>query len=159
MFIVEQFLTESLDIPLTRLRYKRVFEFDRTGIDRVRLAYRDSVLNCAKDGDSSWQVVMGNGRVVEGEAGVEDLIDRVHNLVVAEFPDQVDKSATESLNDPVLTVSLWRGETLVQELIIGQANNFWYGTAKTHREVVVLPYSVMSWFQLNWSSGDMQEGA
>ena len=153
VFIVEQLLPESLDIPLSRLRYKRVFEFDRTGVDRVRLAYRDSVVNCAKDGDGSWQVVMGDGRVVEGGTDVEDLIDRVHNLVVAEFPDQVDKSAVDSLNDPVLTVSLWRGKTLVQELIIGQANNFWYGTAKTHREVVVLPYSVMSWLQVNWTSG------
>lgn len=159
VFIVEQLLAESLDIPLTRLRYKRVFEFDRRGIDRVRLAYRDSVVNCAKDGDNSWQVAMGDGRVVEGGAGVEDLIDRVHNLVVAEFPDQVDKSAADSLNDPVLTISLWRGETLVQELIVGQANNFWYGKAKTRREVVVLPYSVMSWLQLNWNSGVMQEGA
>ena len=159
VFIVDQFLSESLDIPLTRLRYKRVFEFDRTGVDRVRLAYRDSVVNCAKDGDGSWQVVMGDGRVVEGDTSVEDLIDRVHNLVVAEFPDQVDKSAADSLNDPVLTISLWRGETLVQELIIGQANNFWYGTAKTRREVVVLPYSVMSWLQLNWSLDAMQKGA
>ena len=149
VFIVEQLLPESLDIPLSRLRYKRVFEFDRTGVDRVRLAYRDSVVNCTKDGDDSWQAVMGDGRVVKGDAGVEDLIDRIYNLVVAEFPDQVDKSAADSLNDPVLTVSLWRGETLVQELIIGQANNFWYGTAKTHREVVVLPYSVMSWLQLD----------
>lgn len=149
VFIVEQLLAESLDIPLSQLRYKRVFEFDRTGVDRVRLAYRDSVVNCAKDGNDSWQVVMGNGRVVEGDAGVEDLIDRVHNLVVAEFPDQMDKSIADSLDDPVLTVSLWRGETLAQELIIGQANNFWYGTAKTHREVVVLPYLVMSWLQLD----------
>ena len=149
VFVVEQLLPESLDIPLSRLRYKRVFEFDRTGVDRVRLAYRDSVVNYTKDGDDSWQVMMGDGRVVEGDAGVENLIDRVHNLVVAEFPDQVDKSAAESLGDPVLTVSLWRGETLVQELIIGQANNFWYGTAKTHREVVVLPYSAMPWLQLD----------
>lgn len=149
VFIVEQLLPESLDIPLSRLRYKRVFEFDRTGVDRVRLAYRDSVVNCAKDGDGSWQIVMGDRRVMEGDAGVEDLIDRVHNLVVAEFPDKVDESATESLADPVLTISLWRGETLVQELIIGQANNFWYGKAKTHREVVVLPYSVMSRLQLD----------
>ena len=153
VFIVEQLLAESLDIPLSRLRYKRVFEFDRTGVDRVRLAYRDSVVNCAKNDDGSWQVVMGDGRIVEGSAGVENLIDRVHNLVVVEFPDQVDKSAADSLDDPVLTVSLWRGETLVQELIIGQANDFWYGTAKTHREVVVLPYSVMSWLQLNWNLG------
>ena len=153
VFIVEQLLAESLDIPLSRLRYKRVFEFDRTGVDRVRLAYRDSVVNCAKNDDGSWQMVMGDGRVVKGDADVEDLIDRVHNLVVAEFPDQVDKSAADSLDDPVLTVSLWRGEILVQELIIGQANNFWYGTAKTHRGVVVLPYSVMSWLQLNWTSG------
>ena len=153
VFIVEQLLPESLDFPLGRLRYKRVFEFDRTGVDRVRLAYRDSVVNCAKAGDGAWQVVMGDGRVVEGDAGVEDLIDRVHNLVVAEFLDQVDQSAADSLDDPVLTVSLWRGETLVQELIIGQANDFWYGTAKTHREVVVLPYSVMSWLQVNWTSG------
>lgn len=149
VFIVEQLLPESLDIPLNRLRYKRVFEFDRTGVDRVRLAYRDSVVNCAKSGDGSWQVMMGDGRVVEGDAGVEDLIDRVHNLVVAEFPDQVDKSVADSLAAPVLTVSLWRGETLVQELIIGQTNNFWYGTAKTRRDVVVLPYSVMSWLQLD----------
>lgn len=149
VFIVEQLLPESLDIPLSQLRYKRVFEFDRTGVDRVRLAYRDSVVNCAKDGDGSWQVVMGDRRVMEGDAGVEDLIDRVHNLVVAEFPDKVDESATDSLADPVLTISLWRGETLVQELIIGQANNFWYGKAKTHREVVVLPYSVMSRLQLD----------
>ena len=159
VFIVEQLLAEALDIPLTRLRYKRVFEFDRTGVDRVRLAYRDSVVNCAKDGDGSWQVAMEDGRVVKGDTDIEDLIDRVHNLVVAEFPNQVDKSAVDSLNDPVLTVSLWRGETLVQELIIGQANNFWYGTAKTHREVVMLPYSVMSWLQLNWTSGAIQEGA
>ena len=153
VFIVEQLLPESLDIPLSRLRYKRVFEFDRTGVDRVRLAYRDSVVNCAKNDDGSWQVVMGDGRVVEGGTDVEDLIDRVHNLVVVEFPDQVDKSIADSLDDPVLTVSLWRGEKLVQELIIGQANNFWYGTAKTRREVVVLPYSVMSWLQVNWTSG------
>lgn len=149
VFIVEQLLAEALDIPLARLRYKRVFEFDRTGVDRVRLAYRDSVVNCAKDGDGLWQVVVGGRRVVKGDANIEDLIDRVHNLVVVEFPDQVDKSAADSLNDPVLTVSLWRGETLVQELIIGQTNNFWYGTAKTHREVVVLPHSVMSWLQLH----------
>ncbi len=149
VFIVEQLLPESLDIPLRQLRYKRVFEFDRTGVDRVRLAYRDSVVNCAKDGDGSWQVVMGDRRVMEGDAGVEDLIARVHNLVVAEFPDKVDESATESLADPVLTISLWRGETLVQELTIGQAKNFWYGKAKTHREVVVLPYSVMSRLQLD----------
>ena len=149
VFIVEQLLPESLDIPLSQLRYKRVFEFDRTGVDRVRLAYRDSVVNCAKDGDGSWQIVMGDRRIVEGDAGVEDLIDRVHNLVVAEFPDKVGESATKSLADPVLTISLWRGETLVQELIIGQANNFWYGKAKTHREVVVLPYSVMSRLQLD----------
>lgn len=155
VFMVEQLLPESLDIPLSRLRYKRVFEFDRTGVDRVRLAYRDSVVNCTKDGDDSWQVVMGDGRVIEGAAAVENLIDRVHNLVVAEFPDQVDKSVADSLEDPVLTVSFWWGETLVQELIIGQANNFWYGTAKTRREVVVLPYSVMSWLQLNWTSGAM----
>ncbi len=149
VFIVDQFLPESLDIPLSRLRYKRVFEFDRTGVDRVRLSYRDSVVNCAKNDNGSWQVVMGDGRVVKGDADIEDLIDRVHNLVVAEFPDQVDKSAADSLDDPVLTVSLWRGETLMQELIIGQANNFWYGTAKTRREVVVLPHSVMSWLQLD----------
>ena len=149
VFIVEQLIAESLDIPLSRLRYKRVFEFDRTGVDRVRLAYRDSVVNCAKNDDGSWQMVMGDGRVVKGDADVEDLIDRVHNLVVAEFPDQVDKSAADSLDDPVLTVSLWRSETLVQELIIGHANNFWYGIAKTRREVVVLPYSVMSWLQLD----------
>ena len=159
VFIVEQLIAESLDIPLNQLRYKRVFEFDRAGVDRVRLAYRDSVVNCAKDGDDSWQVVMGDGRVVEGGVGVEDLIDRVHHLVVAEFPDQVDKSVADSLDDPELTVFLWRGETLVQELIIGQANNFWYGTAKTHREVVVLPYSVMSWLRLNLTSGAIQEGA
>ena len=159
VFIVEELLPVALDITLNRLRYKRVFEFDRRGVDRVRLAYRDSVVNCAKDGDGSWQVVMGDGRVVEGDVGVEDLIDRVHNLVVAEFPDQVDKSASDSLNDPVLTVSLWRGETLVQELIVGQANNFWYGKAKTRREVVVLPYSVMSWLQLDRFLGAMQKGA
>ena len=149
VFVVEQLLPESLDIPLSQLRYKRVFEFDRTGVDRVRLAYRDSVVNCAKESDGAWRVVMGDGRVVEGDADIENLIDRVHNLVVAEFLEQVDQSVADSLDDPVLTVSLWRGETLVQELIIGQANDFWYGTAKTRREVVVLPYSVMSWLQLD----------
>ena len=149
VFVVEQLLPEALDMPLNRLRYKRVFEFDRTGVDRVRLAYRDSVVSYAKEGDGAWRVVMADGRVVEGDAGVEDLIDRVHNLVVAEFLEQVDQSVADSLDEPVLTVSLWRGETLVQELTIGQANDFWYGTAKTYREVVVLPYSVMSWLQLD----------
>ncbi len=156
VFIAEQFMAEFLNIPLTKLRYKRVFEFDRTGIDRVRLAYRDSVIDCTKAGDGSWQVVARDGRAVDGVAGVDDVIDRINNLVVAEFLDRADKFTAYGLDDPALKISLWRGETPMQELIIGRAHNRWYGTAKTHREVVVLPHAVMSWLQLYWAA---REGA
>ena len=148
VFIVEQFLTESLDVPLTQLRYKRVFEFDRTGVDRVRLAYPDSAITCAKDSAGAWEVVTPSGRIAD--AGVDDLIDRVHNLVVAEFLDRADESpARYGLDDPALKISLWRGDVLVQELTIGRAEKLWYGTAKTFAEVVVLPHSAMAWLQLD----------
>ena len=155
VFIVEQFMAESLDVPLTQLRYKRVFEFDRTGIDRVRLAYPDSAITCTKDGAGAWQVAIRDERVAD--AGVDDLIDRVHNLVVAEFLDGADGSpARYGLDDPALKISLWRGDALVQELVVGRADELWYGKAKTFSDVVVLPYSAMSWLQLD---ALMREGA
>ncbi len=155
VFIVAQFLAEALDLPLTQLRYKRVFEFDRTGVDRVRLAYRDSVIDCTKDSAGAWDVVIGDERVADAE--VEDLIDRVHNLVAAEFLDQADKSTGHyGLDDPALKISLWRGDALVQELVIGRADKLWYGKVKTFSEVVVLPHSAMAWLQLNWAT---REGA
>ena len=155
VFIVEQFLTESLDVPLTQLRYKRVFEFDKTGIDRVRLTYPDSAITCARDSAGAWDVVTPSGRIAD--AGVDDLIDRVHNLVAAEFLDRADGSpARYGLDDPALKISLWRGEMLVQELTIGRAEKLWYGTAKTFADVVVLPHSAMAWLRLD---ALMREGA
>jgi hypothetical protein len=140
---------------MDKLRYKQVFEFDRTGIDRLRLAYSDSVIECKKGGEDQWLLVSPAGRTVE-ENDVANLIDRAHNLVAAGFAEAVEDQSIYGLNDPALRVSLWRNDVLVREIVVGHANNMWYGTSNDLNEVIVLPYQVMSWFQLKLTS---QEGA
>ncbi|MDP6042281.1 MAG: DUF4340 domain-containing protein, partial [Candidatus Latescibacteria bacterium] len=126
----------------------------RTGIDRLRLVYRDRVIECKKGSDESWRVILPAGRSVD-ENDVANLIDRVHNLVAAGFANAVEDQSIYGLNDPALRISLWRNDELVREIVVGQADNMWYGTANGLNEVIVLPYQVMSWFQLNLT---VQEG-
>ena len=155
VFIVERFITQSLSISLNELRYKQVFKFDRTGIDRLRLTYRDSVIECKKGGDDQWVVISPAGRTVV-ERNVANLIDRAHNLVAAGFADAVGDQSIYGFNDPVLRVSLWRSDVLVREIVVGQANNLWYGIANDLDGVMILSDQIMSWFKLKLT---VQEGA
>ncbi len=146
VFLVEPFMTDFLNIDLGSIRYKRVFEFDRKGIDKIQLAYPDSTVTCVLEA-GNWKVVSPAGYVAtEGIVGA--WIDKVHTMAVADFMVPKQNLDAYGLTQPVLTVSLWRGEALVREVSIGQGSDGWYGMMNGSDDVFSFDYGVMAGLRL-----------
>jgi hypothetical protein len=159
VFTVEPFILDYLNVKPSLLRYMQVFEFDRTGIDRVQLAYPDRIVECQKDAAGNWLVTRPEGYEVEGNA-VHDLIDRVHNLRAEDFAGIATGSLEGfGLETPKLVVTLWQKNNEVQQVRIGQHQEAWFGLATGSKEVVVLPYQVMSGLQLNIYQKNSEENS
>ncbi len=149
VFTVEPFILDYLNVKPSLLRYMQVFEFDRTGVDRVQLAYLDRIIECQKDAAGNWLITRPEGYEAEGNA-VPDLIDRVHNLRAEDFAGVATGSLDAfGLEAPKLVVTLWQKTRQIRQVRIGQHHETWFGLATELNEVVVLPYQVMSGFQLN----------
>jgi hypothetical protein len=146
VFLVEPFMTDFLNIDLGSIRYKRVFEFDRKGIDKIQLAYPDSTVTCVLEA-GNWKVVNPAGYVATEDI-VGTWIDKVHTMAVADFMGAEQNLDAYGLTQPVLTVSLWRGEALVREVLIGQGYDGWYGMMQGSDEVFSFDYGVMAGLRL-----------
>jgi hypothetical protein len=146
VFLIEPFVTEFIGIDLADIRYKRVFEFDRAGIDRIELAYPDSTVECAIK-DDHWVVKRPSGYVTN-EGFVGSWIDKVHVMSVSDFIGSVADLSTYGLAIPALTVSLWHGDRLVRQVHIGGRDESWYGIMNGSDEVFSFDSGVMSGLRL-----------
>ncbi|MFT5369801.1 MAG: hypothetical protein ACI8V2_004779 [Candidatus Latescibacterota bacterium] len=146
VFLIETFVTDFLKIDLSDVRYKRVFEFDRNGIDRIQLAYIDSTVACVLEGDS-W-IVKQPLSYVGKEVFVDRWIDKVYTMEVADFVGRVENLSDYGLAKPVLTVSLWHDDKLVREVLIGRHLDGWYGKVNGSDEVFAFDTGVMSGLRL-----------
>ncbi|MDA0712057.1 MAG: DUF4340 domain-containing protein, partial [bacterium] len=135
VFLIEPFLTDFLDVQVSDLRYKRVFEFEREGVDRIQLAYPDSTVTCLLE-NGDWVVSQPPGFMANAVA-IGHWIDKVHTMAVQDFVGPVAHPADFGLSNPILTVSLWRGSALKREVRIGGQNGTWYGLMTGSDEVFV----------------------
>jgi len=146
VFLVEPFITDFLNIDLGSVRYKRVFEFDRKGIDKIQLAYPDSTVTCVLEA-GNWNVVNPIGYVATEDI-VGGWIDKVHTMAVADFMEPSQNLDEYGLAHPVLTVSLWRGKVLVREVSVGHGQDGWYGMMNGSDDVFSFDYGVMAGLRL-----------
>lgn len=125
------------------LRYKQIFEFDRSRVDRLRLFYRNRNIECRKTDAGTWIVSEPSGYRVRDQ-DVANLIDRIYRLRAEEFVDATrDALGQYGLDHPALVASFWQGDRLLREVSIGQGRHGWYGMAKDMPEVVLLAETVM----------------
>lgn len=155
VFLVEPFMTDFLNIDLGSIRNKRVFEFDRKGIDRVQLAYPDSTVTCVLEA-GNWVVKNPVGYVATEDI-VGGWIDKVHTMAVADFMDSGKNLAEYGLAQPVLTVSLWRGNELVREVLVGQGFDGWYGMMNGSNDIFSFDYGVMAGLHLPLQFGAISQ--
>ena len=146
VFLAEPFMTDFLRIDLSDIRYKRVFEFERDGIDRIQLAYADSIVSCVLEG-GRWQVKKPQGYEID-KSVVNSWIDKVYTMAVADFVGEVEDLAKYGLLHPGLVVSLWRGDVLVREVLVGLGVDGWYGQMDGSQEVFSFDDGVMSGLRL-----------
>lgn len=157
VFTVEPFIFDFINAKPSLLRYREVFEFDRTGIDKVQLVYPDSTITCQKNGDH-WSVIQPEGYQVM-DHDMANFIDRVHNMRAEDFVGSASESlANFGMDAPQLVIEMWRGNTLVQKVMLGERDNYWFGLTPTLKHVVILPYNVMSGVQLQISPTHTGEG-
>jgi len=146
VFTVEPFVTDFLSIELGDIRNKRVFEFDRAGIDKIQLEFPHSTVSCVLDA-GKWVVKEPAGFVV-GENAVGTWIDKVHTMAVSDFAGKVNDTATFGQIQPALHASLWRNNELVREVKIWQGADGWYGSKNGSDEVFAFESGVMSGLRL-----------
>ena len=146
VFQVEPFMTDFLTIDLSDIRYKRVFEFDRDGIDRIQLAYPDSTVICHLE-NNQWVVDAPADQQVSSSI-VGQWIDRVHTMAVEDFIGPVEALGQYGLASPNLIVSLWRNEQLVREVSVGEKRQIWYGQMDGSPEVFQFDSGVLSGLRL-----------
>lgn len=146
VFQVEPFMTDFLTIDVGDIRYKRVFEFERSGIDRIQLAYPDSTVRCRFE-SNQWVMEAPEGHHVTNSI-VAQWIDRVHTMAVEDFIGPVTHLNEYGLASPNLVVSLWRQETLVREVSIGERRGNWYGKMDGLDEVFSFDAGVQSGLRL-----------
>ncbi len=137
VFLVDSTFVADLRKTVTDLRFKRIFAFDTRGINRLRLAYRDRVVECTIDPiDNTWQVLEPKLHIVLGHRVRHFL--RTIELLEAELfvAERLENPDIYGFDRPALEVTFWRDGAVAQKLIIGERDRKVYATG-LHRPQVV----------------------
>jgi hypothetical protein len=139
VFQVDEGLVRDVTSALTNLRYRQIFGFPRTGIDRVRLEQTGGTVECRRDSVyGGWLVVEPKLQMVDDSA-VEAFIRDLWGLTAKAFvSERLEKPALYGLDPPHARVSLWRDGGLVREVQVGARDRRVFAKVDHRPEVVEL---------------------
>lgn len=119
VFMVDSSFVSYLKKDLMNLRDKHVVRFDRDQVDRIELAYGDSVVACEKDTASGdWYLK----RPKEGKMKTwraNRILSDIKFLQAKEFLGKPEDLKPYGLDSPRIVAKLWHGEELLAKLSIG----------------------------------------
>ncbi len=137
VFLVDSTFVADMTKTASDLRFKRIFAFDAAGVDRLKLAYRDRVVECVRDDTGgAWQVLQPKLHIVL-EQRVRHFFRTIELLEADEFvAEKLMDPEAYGFDRPALEVTVWRGGTVVQKLIIGEKEGKVYAMGHLRPQVV-----------------------
>ena len=158
IFQVDSSFVADVDKTPSDLRVKAIFAFDSTGVDRVTLAYADSVVDCARDtvGDG-WDVI--EPASVSLSSKIEDVIDEVNDLkaegyVSGEAPNPADYG----LAPPLVRVTIRRGGEIVREVSVGKVGDKAYASVDGRTQIVEVKEKILKRLKVQLTPLEANEG-
>ncbi|MDA0748002.1 MAG: DUF4340 domain-containing protein [bacterium] len=136
LFTVDSTFVKDVRKRSDDLRFKRIFTFDSAGLDRMTLAYGDSLVVCMRDSSGEWFVEQPLLHFVLGEK-VYKLVRYVELLEPSRFvAELLEEPAQYGFDRPALVASFYRGDELLQEIMVGERNRHVYLVGHTRPQVV-----------------------
>jgi hypothetical protein len=137
VFLVDSTFVADMRKTASDLRFKRIFAFDAAGADRLKLVYRNRVVECVRESSGSgWQVLRPKLHIVL-EHRVRRFFRTIELLEAEQFVAEAAKvPETYGFDRPALEVTVWRGGAVVQKLIVGERDGKVYARGH-HRPQVV----------------------
>ncbi len=149
VFLVDSTFVADIRNAAGDLRFKRIFAVDASGVDRLKLAYRDRVVECVRDSTGgAWQVLQPKLHIVM-EHRVRHFFRTIELLEAEEFVAEKLKSPEAfGFDRPALVVTAWRGRETVQELIVGERDGKVYAQGRRRPQVARIDHKVLTKLKL-----------
>ncbi len=149
VFLVDSTFVADMRKTASDLRFKRIFGFDSAGVDRMKLAYRDRVVECVRDkAGSGWQVLQPKLHIVL-EHRVRHLFRTIELLEAEAFvAEELKAPETFGLDRPALELTVWRSGEVVQKLVIGEREGKVYAWGRLRPQVVRIDPKVLTKLKL-----------
>lgn len=149
VFLVDSTFVADIRRTASDLRFKRIFAFDASGVDRLKLAYRDRVVECVREGNgNTWEVLQPKLHIVP-EHRIKHLFRTIELLEAEEFVAEELKSPEAfGLDRPALEVTAWRDGATVQKLTIGERDGEVYAQGHHRTQVVRIDHKVLTKLKL-----------
>lgn len=149
VFLVDSTFVVDIRKTASDLRFKRIFAFDASGVDRLKLAYRDRVVECVRDkaGDT-WQVLQPKLHIVQ-EHRIRHFFRTIELLEADDFAaEDLKSSEAFGFDRPALEVTAWRGGAVAQRLIIGERDGKVYARGQHRPQVARIDHKVLTKLKL-----------
>ena len=149
VFLVDSTFVADVRKTSSDLRFKRIFAFDAAGVDRLKLAYRDRVVECIRDkaGDT-WEVLQPKLHIVL-EHRIRHFIRTIELLEAEEFVAEALKAPEAfGFDRPALEFTAWRRGAVVQKLIIGERGGKVYARGRHRPQVARIDHKVLTKLKL-----------
>ena len=148
VFLVDSTFVADVGKTASDLRFKRIFGFDATGVDRLKLAYRDRVVECVRDRTgNTWEVLQPKLHIVL-EHRVRHLFRTLELLEAEEFVAEELKSPEAfGLDRPALEVTAWRG-AVARKLIVGERDGNVYAMGPNRPQVARIDHKALTRLKL-----------
>jgi hypothetical protein len=131
VFTVDSTFVKEVNKSLFQLRFKKIAEFDRDGVDSVIVSQGDSLFTFSKDTSSTWYL---NGDKKVKNWKMNSLLGTLNNMSAKKFlQENVASGGEYGLGRPERTISLYQRGEKMQEVMLF--------TPKKDLKVAFSPYS------------------
>lgn len=149
VFLVDSTFVADIRKTASDLRFKRIFAFDASGVDRLKLAYRDRVVECVRDSTgNAWQVLQPKFHIVL-EHRIRHFFRTIELLEAEAFVAEELKSPEAfGFDRPALVVTAWRGGATAQKLTVGERDGNVYARGLHRTQVAQIDHRVLTKLKL-----------
>lgn len=145
VFIIDSTFVKNLKKTLFDFRFKEIFSFDRSGVDRVRLVTQEKTVDCRRVSSNFWSVIFPSQNTVR-TGDIEDFLALIDNLKILRFVSETsDYLHTYGLDRSALQITVWKREDVVRKINIWEKDGHLYAKCESKPQVVEVDNSLLAW--------------
>ncbi|MBN2366109.1 MAG: DUF4340 domain-containing protein, partial [Calditrichaeota bacterium] len=149
IFEVDSLLVKDLNQKSTDFRSTDLVQFERSDVDSLTVIYGDTLISCAKDTSGNWIMLEPEYAPVKSQK-ISSFFSSLDFTTISEFVRDGSFNASRyGLDRPVLTVSLYDGDSKMREIRLGsKKDNKIYAVTDQYQSVYLIPETKLKDYKL-----------